>query len=120
MADARLRYGMAILGSLIIIISALITLLGIFIAGLSGFAALITFNPAGFPLIGAGIISAIIPVVWIVLAYIIYKIASTGGSKGKAANGFAIIVLSILIFVLGGGFVIGPVLCCISGVLLIL
>ncbi|AAT43525.1 hypothetical protein [Picrophilus oshimae] len=120
MADARLRYGIAILGSLIIIISALITLLGIFIAGFAGFAQLITFNPAGFPLIGAGIISAIIPVIWIVLAYIIYRIASTGGSHGRAANGFAIIVLAVLVFVLGGGFVIGPLLCGIAGILLII
>jgi hypothetical protein len=119
-SNASIRYFITTIGAIITVISGLLLLLGIFVTGLSGLGSVVLFNPAGFAIIGGSLLLAIIPIIWILLALVIYNAGHSEKGRGKAENGVIIIVLSIIIFVLGGGFVIGPVLSGIGGVLLIL
>ena len=70
-SNARIRYLITTLGSVITMISGILVLLLLFISGLAGAAQLMFFNPAGFVVIGSSIVMAIFPVIWIILAYII-------------------------------------------------
>ncbi|MCL4453278.1 hypothetical protein [Ferroplasma sp.] len=119
-SNARIRYLITTLGSVIIMLSGIIGLLVLFISGLAGAAQLMFFNPAGFAVIGSSVLMAIFPVIWIILAYIIYSMARGTHRKDKLANGVIIIILGFIILFMGGGFVIGPVLDIIGGFLLIL
>ncbi|EQB68440.1 MAG: hypothetical protein AMDU5_GPLC00012G0080 [Thermoplasmatales archaeon Gpl] len=119
-SQANLRYFLTTLGAVLTVISGILVLLAIFIAGIGGVASLIFFNPAGLAIIGGSLVLAIIPIIWIVLAVIIYNAGHKHRSRGKFENGVLIIVLSIIILFLGGGFVIGPILSGIGGFLLIL
>ncbi len=119
-SNARIRYLITTLGSVIVMISGILALLLLFITGLAGAAQLMFFNPAGFAVIGSSVLMAILPVIWIILAYIIYSMARGTRSKDKLANGIIIIILGFIILFLGGGFVIGPILDIIGGFLLIL
>ena len=119
-SNARIRYLITTLGSVITMISGILVLLLLFISGLAGAAQLMFFNPAGFVVIGSSIVMAIFPVIWIILAYIIYSMAKGRHRKDKLVNGIIIIILGFIILFLGGGFVIGPVLDIVGGFLLIL
>jgi len=114
---SNIRYLMVELGSIITILTGILAIIGIFI---SGFSSLVLFNPAGFPIIAGSIVGAFIAIIWIILAYISYSIAKNGRKKDKLLNGIIIIFLGLIIFVMGGGFVIGPVLLILGGFLLLL
>lgn len=119
-SNASLRYFLTSLGAFITVISGILLLLAIFITGLAGLSSVIFFNPAGLVIAGGSILLAIIPIIWIILAFVIYNSGHIKKSRGKEVNGVIIILLSIIIFFLGGGFVIGPIISGIGGVLLIL
>ena len=119
-SNARIRYLITSIGSIITFISGILVLLLLFISGLAGAAQLLFFNPAGIAVIGSSIVMAIIPIIWIILAYIIYTRADGGRRKDKVLNGVIIIFLGFIILLLGGGFVIGPVMEIVGGFLLIL
>ncbi|MHB1440868.1 MAG: hypothetical protein ACYCSO_08480 [Cuniculiplasma sp.] len=119
-SNANVRYFITTIGAIITVISGILVFLAIFISGLAGVGSLILFNPAGLAIIGGSIILAIIPIIWIVLGIIIYNAGHAEKGRGKVENGVLILVLSIIIFFLGGGFIIGPVLSGIGGILLIL
>ena len=119
-SNARIRYLITTLGSVITMISGILVLLLLFISGLTGAAQLMFFNPAGFVIIGSSIVMAIFPIIWIILAYIIYSMAKGTRRKDKLVNGVIIIILGFIILFMGGGFVIGPVLDIVGGFLLIL
>ena len=119
-SQANLRYLLTTIGAVLSVISGILVLLAIFIAGIGGVASLIFFNPAGFAIIGGSIVLAIVPILWIILAIVIYNAGHKHRRRGKVENGVLIVVLSIIILFLGGGFVIGPVLSGIGGFLLIL
>ena len=108
------------LGSIITILTGLVALIGVFISGLVGIGSLMLFNPAGFPVIAGSIVGAVVAVIWIILAYVSYSIAKEGRKKDRVLNGIIIIFLGLIILVMGGGFVIGPVLAILGGVLLLL
>ncbi len=108
------------LGSIITILTGLVALIGVFISGLVGIGSLMLFNPAGFPVIAGSIVGAVVAVIWIILAYVSYSIAKEGRKKDRALNGIIIIFLGLIILVMGGGFVIGPVLAILGGILLLL
>ena len=108
------------LGSIITILTGLVALIGVFISGLVGIGSLILFNPAGFPIIAGSIVGAVVAVIWIILAYVSYSIAKEGRKKDRVLNGIIIIFLGLIILVMGGGFVIGPVLAILGGILLLL
>jgi hypothetical protein len=117
---SNVRYLMVKLGSIITILTGLITLIGVFISGLAGIGSLVLFNPAGFPIIAGSLLGAIVAIIWIVLAYISYSIAKGHRKKDRVLNGIIIIFLGLIILVMGGGFVIGPLLAILGGFLLFL
>jgi hypothetical protein len=119
-SNARVRYLITTIGSIITIISGILVLLILLISGIAGAAHLLFFNPGGLVIIGGSIVFAIVPIIWIVLAYIIYSMAGGVRRKDKMVNGVIIIILGFVILMMGGGFVIGPVLDIIGGFLLIL
>ncbi len=119
-SNASIRYLLTTIGAVITIISGILVLLAIFIAGLAGMKSVIFFNPAGLSIIGGSLFLAIIPILWIIFAIVIYNAGHKEKKRGKELNGVIIILLSIIIFAIGGGFVIGPVLSGIGGILLIL
>ncbi len=119
-SNARIRYLITSIGSIITILSGILVLLVLFISGLAGAKQLLFFNPAGIALIGSSIVLAIIPILWIIMAYIIYTRAKGINRKDKVLNGVIIIILGFIILMMGGGFVIGPVLEIVGGFLLIL
>ncbi len=117
---SNIRYLMVELGSIITILTGILAIIGIFISGIVGVSSLVLFNPAGFPIIAGSIVGAFIAIIWIILAYISYSIAKNGRKKDKLLNGIIIIFLGFIIFIMGGGFVIGPVLIILGGFLLLL
>ncbi len=117
---SSVRYLMVKLGSIITILTGLVALIGVFISGLVGIGSLMLFNPEGFPIIAGSIVSAVVAIIWIVLAYVSYSIAKEGRKKDRVLNGIIIIFLGLIILVMGGGFVIGPVLAILGGILLLL
>ncbi|MEM0139990.1 MAG: hypothetical protein QXZ44_05205 [Ferroplasma sp.] len=119
-SNAHIRYLITAIGSILIILSGILALLFLFVAGIAGAGQLIFFNPAGFALVAGSILGAVIPIIWIILAYIMYSVAKNGKRKDKAANGLIIIVIGFIVLFIGGGFVIGPVLDIVGGFLLIL
>ncbi|WP_337860639.1 hypothetical protein [Ferroplasma sp.] len=119
-SNARVRYLITTFGSVITILSGIIVLLVLFISGLAGAGQLLFFNPAGFAIIGSSVVLAVIPVIWIILAYLIYSLAHGTRRKDKFVNGIIIIILGFIILIMGGGFIIGPVLDIVGGFLLIL
>ncbi len=119
-SNASIRYAITAIGSLLTILSGILVLLFLFIMGIAGAGQLILFNPAGLGVIAGSIIGALIPIIWIVLAYTMYSIARNGKRKDKAVNGIIIIILGFIVLFIGGGFVIGPVLDIVGGFLLIL
>ena len=119
-SNARVRYLITTVGSIITILSGIILLLVLFITGVAGATQLVFFHPGGLITIGGAIVLAIIPIIWIILAYIIYSMAHENRRTDKVVNGVVIIILGFIILMMGGGFVIGPVLDIIGGFLLIL
>lgn len=119
-SQADLRYFLTSVGSIISIISGILVLIGFFVVGLGGIATLMFFNPAGLVIIGGSIVLSIIPILWILLAIVIYNAGHKHRKRGKVENGVLIILLSIIILFTGGGFAIGPILSGIGGLLLIL
>lgn len=119
-SKASFRYLLTSLGAVITVLSGVIVLLAIFVAGFAGLLSVIIFNPAGLVIAGGSIILAIVPIIWIILAIAIYNSGHKTRSRGKEVNGAIIILLSIIIFFLGGGFIIGPVISGLGGILLIL
>jgi hypothetical protein len=119
-SNAEIRYFITTVGSVITVFSGIIVLLVLFISGLAGIGQLIFFNPAGFAIIGGSLVFAVIPIIWIIFAYIIYSLAHGTRRKDKMVNGIIIIILGFLILIMGGGFVIGPVLDIVGGFLLVL
>ena len=119
-SKANFRYFLTTVGAILSIISEILVLLAIFVVGISGVATLIFFNPVGLAIIGGSVVLAIIPLLWILMGLAIYNAGHKHRRRGKAENGVLIVLLSIIILFLGGGFVIGPVLSGIGGFLLIL
>jgi hypothetical protein len=119
-SNASLRYFLTSLGAIITVISGLLLILEIFVAGFASLGSLLLFNPAGLIIVGGSIFLIIVPLIWIVLAIVIYNAGHTKKSRGKEINGVIIVLLSIIILFIGGGFIIGPIISGIGGILLIL
>ncbi len=116
MGNAEIRRLLVVLGAIIIILSGFIALFNLFISGIMGIFTIET--PARFVMHENSFMLALFGILYIIFGYIIYE--ETKNKRKKSEAGFVILILSIFTFFIGGGFVIGPLLSGIGGILLIL
>ncbi len=116
MKNAELRRLLVVLGAVIIMLSGLLAFIGVFISGIAGILTIAT--PASFIMLGNSFMLALFGIIYIILGYIIYEETKNKHKNNEA--GLIILILSVLTFFIGGGFVIGPVLSGLGGILLMI
>lgn len=106
------------------IISALTGLLFILFAFASGLGAAFSFSKgftqAGVVLSAGTLVTVLVGIVIILLSVAMERVSKSRGKNVHIRTGIIVLILSIVLFVLGAGFVIGPVLSAIGGILLML
>lgn len=118
-----IRYFLAVIGGAISLLSGIILIvIGVFGGAIS---TVLVFSPAVAAGVFAGAGFLIVIVFGAIISFLSFAIINyakelRSSSKGKLTYGFLIILFSIVLFLMGAGFGIGPIISGIAGILILL
>jgi hypothetical protein len=121
MSDREVGRTLTFVGAILGIIGGVVWILAGLIGG--ALASATSFYRIPDYSIGAGAAIAVLIVlglIQIIISYGMIEISRRRRKGDHVINGIVILVLSIILFFLGGGFIIGPILSGIGGILIML
>ncbi|MGP6220675.1 hypothetical protein [Caldiplasma sukawensis] len=121
MSNREVSRILILLGAIISALSGLFLILVAFVSGVgAAFSFSKGFTQAGVVLAAGTIVTVIVGIVIILLSVAMERISKGRGKNIHVRNGIIVLILSVVLFVLGAGFVIGPIISGIGGILLML
>ena len=121
MSDREVGRTLTLVGAILGIIAGVVLILAGLIGGV--LASATSFYHIQDYSVGAGTAIAVLIVIGliqIIISYGMFEISRRRRKSDHVMNGIVILVLSIILFFLGGGFIIGPILSAIGGILIML
>ena len=121
MADRELGRTLTFVGAILGILGGVLLILAGLVGGVLVTAA--SYSHISFLSIGTGtaiVFLIIYGLIQIIISYAMIEVSKRHKKGDHIMNGIIIIVLSLILFLLGGGFILGPILGFIGGLLIML